>query len=181
MLLARFRGVLLVLVACLAVVVPSAVAVVSVEGQQASSATTTSVLSSHLSRGPSISTSSRSGGLGHVDAGASAEGTHPASQLTRFAAEDATVLSKVDRVGSALKDDPFHRSVSWVVDDPNARKFVFQGGDGVQRTLYQLLGEMNGKPGVFEWILDESGSKPVIVHQRFIPGGSITGYPNQVP
>jgi RHS repeat-associated protein len=96
-------------------------------------------------------------------------------------AEDATVLSKVDRVGSALKDDPFHRSVSWVVDDPNARKFVFQGGDGVQRTLYQLLGEMNGKPGVFEWILDESGSKPVIVHQRFIPGGSITGYPNQVP
>jgi len=98
------------------------------------------------------------------------------------AAEDATALSRVDRVGSALsKDDPFHRSVSWVVDNPDAQRFAITGGDGVARELYQLPGELNGKSGVFEWILDESGSNPVINHQRFIPGGGVTGYPNQVP
>jgi hypothetical protein len=94
---------------------------------------------------------------------------------------DATALSRVDRVGSALQDDPFHRSVSWVVDSPDAQQFAFTGGDGVQRLLYQLPGEVNGKPGVFEWILDETGSNPVITHQRFIQGGTVTGYPNQVP
>ena len=101
---------------------------------------------------------------------------------TGVAAEDATALSRVDRVGSALsKDDPFHRSVSWVVDNPDAQRFAITGGDGVARELYQLPGELNGKSGVFEWILDESGSNPVINHQRFIPGGGVTGYPNQVP
>lgn len=98
------------------------------------------------------------------------------------AAEGATVLSRVDRVGSALsKDDPFHRSVSWVVDNPDAQRFGITGGDGLARQLYQLPGEVNGKSGVFEWIVDESGSNPVINHQRFIPGGGVTGYPNQVP
>jgi hypothetical protein len=53
--------------------------------------------------------------------------------------------------------------------------------EDVQRMPYQLPGEGNGKPGVFEWILDDSGSSPVITHQRFIPGGGVSGYPNQVP
>ena len=112
-------------------------------------------------------------------------GLVPAAATTAHAvvaAEDATVLSRVDRVGSALsKDDPFHRSVSWVVDNPDAQRFGITGGDGLARQLYQLPGEVNGKSGVFEWIVDESGSNPVINHQRFIPGGGVTGYPNQVP
>jgi hypothetical protein len=37
----------------------------------------------------------------------------------------------------------------------------------------------NGKTGVFEWIVDESSGQPVINHQRFIPGGGVTGSPNQ--
>jgi len=97
------------------------------------------------------------------------------------AAEDGTPLSRVDRADSALKDDPFHRSVSWVVDNPAAQRFTFTGGDGVQRQLYQLPGEVNGKPGVFEWMVGRSRSNPVITHQRFIPGGGVTGSPNQVP
>jgi hypothetical protein len=95
---------------------------------------------------------------------------------------EEVALSQVDRVGSALNEgNAYHRSVSWVVDDPGAQKFAFTGGDGVQRLLYQLPGELNDKPGVFEWILDESGSEPAITHQRFIEGGGVTGSPNQVP
>ncbi len=97
------------------------------------------------------------------------------------AAEDAGALSQATRVGSALKSDAFHRSVSWVVDNPAAQRFTITGGDGVQRALYQLPGELNGKPGVFEWIVDDSSGNPVITHQRFITGGGVTGYPNQVP
>lgn len=98
------------------------------------------------------------------------------------AAETAPELaSGLERTGTALsKSDPFHRSVSWVVDNPAAQRFAVKGGDGVSRELYQLPGEVNGKSGVFEWIIDRSGSNPVINHQRFIPGGSVTGFPNQV-
>jgi hypothetical protein len=91
------------------------------------------------------------------------------------------LASGMERTGSALTNsDPFHRSVSWVVDNPAAQRFGIKGGDGIARDLYQLPGEVNGKSGVFEWIIDRSGTNPVINHQRFIPGGSITGYPNQV-
>lgn len=91
------------------------------------------------------------------------------------------MASGLERTGSALsKSDALHRSVSWVVDNPAAQRFAIKGGDGVGRELYQLPGEVNGKSGVFEWIIDRSGSNPVINHQRFIPGGSVTGFPNQV-
>jgi hypothetical protein len=66
--------------------------------------------------------------------------------------------------------------------NPAAQRFsITGGGGGAQRSLYQLPGEVNGKAGIFEWIVDESGSNPVIDHQRFIPGGEVTGYPNQRP
>lgn len=109
-------------------------------------------------------------------------GSSAALQPWRVAAKTADELaSGMGRTGSALtKSDPFHRSVSWVVDNPAAERFAIRGGDGVGRELYQLPGEVNGKSGVFEWIIDRSGSNPFINHQRFIPGGSITGVPNQV-
>lgn len=91
------------------------------------------------------------------------------------------LASGLERTGTALsKSDAFHRSVSWVVDNPAAQRFAITGGDGVGRELYQLPGEVNGKSGVFEWIIDRTGANPVINHQRFIPGGSVTGFPNQV-
>ncbi len=101
---------------------------------------------------------------------------------TGVAAKTAPELaSGMERTGTALtRSDAFHRSVSWVVDNPAAQRFAIKGGDGVPRELYQLPGEVNGKSGVFEWIIDRSGSNPVINHQRFIPGGSINGVPNQV-
>jgi hypothetical protein len=92
---------------------------------------------------------------------------------------DDAAMSQIERVGSGLKGDVFHRSASWVVDNPAARRFRITGGDGVARDLYQLPGQVNGKQGIFEWIVDRSGAKPVITHQRFIPGGSMTGGPNQ--
>lgn len=114
-------------------------------------------------------------------AGGSA-GTSASDELRRVAAKSAPEMaSGLERTGSALsKSDALHRSVSWVVDNPAAQRFAIKGGDGVGRELYQLPGEVNGKSGVFEWIIDRSGSNPVINHQRFIPGGSVTGFPNQV-
>ena len=51
------------------------------------------------------------------------------------------------------------------------------GGVVVRRSkLFQVLGSLNGKDGIFEWILDNDK----ITHRRFIAKGEITGYPNQV-
>lgn len=58
------------------------------------------------------------------------------------------------------------------------RTFSLLGGDGSNNTITQMLGGMNGKSGVFEWIIN---SKLELTHQRFIPDGRITGTPNQTP
>jgi len=53
--------------------------------------------------------------------------------------------------------------------------YRFIGGDGVERTLIQSPGQVNGLAGRFEWVVDDFGN---LTHQRFIKGGSIKGVPN---
>lgn len=54
--------------------------------------------------------------------------------------------------------------------------FSIVGNDGVQRTLVQMPGEVNGLAGRFEWIVDDVGN---LTHQWFVKGGSINGTPVQ--
>jgi RHS repeat-associated protein len=58
----------------------------------------------------------------------------------------------------------------------NGKIFPITGGDGQPATLIQILGKHHGTNGVFE-IIVRGGE---VVHQRFIPGGFITGSPNQI-
>jgi hypothetical protein len=52
------------------------------------------------------------------------------------------------------------------------------GGPVVRQSdLYQIEGSLNGKQGVFEWIVDQGK----VTHRRFIPNGQVTGFPNQIP
>lgn len=79
-----------------------------------------------------------------------------------------------------MKTDATHLAPRFVKDlAADGQVFTIRGGDGVQRTLIQVLDSgngVNGQAGIYEWIIDENG---VVTHQRFIPGGSITGFPNQ--
>lgn len=85
------------------------------------------------------------------------------------------------RTGSALKDDSLH-AFNDIIDNyvDYATKFSVTGGDGVERTLYQIEGSLNGKQGIFEWIVDPDPTKGV-THRRFIEGVGITGKPNARP
>jgi hypothetical protein len=83
-----------------------------------------------------------------------------------------------DRVGSGLKPDSGHRSASFLTKEQMAqgKTFTIKGYDGVERTLLQVKGEMNGNAGIFEYILTPEGQ---ISHQRFIKNGIINGGANQ--
>ena len=86
-----------------------------------------------------------------------------------------------ERVGSALKQDPYH-GFNNIIDNyaDSAAKFDIAtkgpGGEVLRKSkLFQIKGSLDGKSGIFEWILDQDK----VTHRRFIPGGKITGYPNQ--
>jgi Putative peptidoglycan binding domain len=85
-------------------------------------------------------------------------------------------LKTAKPTGSALKDDINHRAASWMRDQAaeNGSVFKITGGDGIQRTLIQMPGELNGTPGRFEYIVDGDGN---LTHQMFVEGGSINGVP----
>ncbi len=87
------------------------------------------------------------------------------------------------RAGSALKIDP-HHAFPDVVDNFAREGARFdiptRGAGGTIVRLSELLqveGSLPGQRGVFEWIVDKGS----VTHRRFIPGGTITGTPNQRP
>ena len=90
--------------------------------------------------------------------------------------------------------------------DVYANEYKIKGGDGIERTLYQLEGGMKyykftvdkdkkligdaginvmdigrmsiqNNDGIFEWLVEPNGD---ISHRRFIKGGTLTGYTNQI-
>lgn len=87
------------------------------------------------------------------------------------------------RTGSANKTDSTH-SFNDLIDnyagDAQSFEIPTKGPGGVTArtsTLHQIEGSLNGKEGVFEWIIDQDH----VTHRRFIPRGKVTGLPNQVP
>ncbi|CAE7500345.1 unnamed protein product [Symbiodinium natans] len=100
------------------------------------------------------------------------------AQRAERAAERAALTKAAQRarVGSALKEDAYHRAVSFIMPQMirNGKHFIFRSGDGTLKRLTQMLGEVNGKKGVFEVIVGRNGQ---IEHQMFRVGGAITGKP----
>ncbi|MFK0089671.1 DUF637 domain-containing protein [Pseudomonas sp. NPDC090755] len=96
---------------------------------------------------------------------------------------DNSVLGR-PRVGSANKLPDGQHGFNDIIDNyaGDAAKFYIPtkgaGGEVVRVSeLRQIEGSNNGVSGVFEWIVDEGN----VTHRRFIPGGEVTGLPNQIP
>ncbi|HFB7384952.1 TPA: MafB family polymorphic toxin, partial [Neisseria gonorrhoeae] len=96
----------------------------------------------------------------------------------RYTPQTAENIIAADRIGSGLKADTSHRTASFLSQEQlgAGRTFSITGGDGIQRTLLQTKGSLNGQSGIYEYILDSNNK---VTHQRFIKGGEITGQPNQ--
>ena len=96
---------------------------------------------------------------------------------------ESTVLSST-RVGSANKIPDGQHGFNDIIDNYSTIAKTFKiptKGPGGQVTRYselmQVEGSNNGISGVFEWIVDQEK----VTHRRFIPGGKVTGHPNQIP
>lgn len=91
---------------------------------------------------------------------------------------EGKALLAAQPVASALKSDAMHRAATFMKQE--AAEFgthtKLVGGDGVTRTLTQMLGGFNGKAGRYEYIVEQGGD---MTHQRFVPDGAINGVPNK--
>lgn len=96
--------------------------------------------------------------------------TQKAEETITDPAVAAALVSKADRKGTALtKNDLYHYAATFVPEKELATGQVslIVGGDGVRRTLLQVNGKLEGKVGVYEYIIDNDGK---VSHQRFKPG-----------
>ena len=91
-------------------------------------------------------------------------------------------IYNLERTSGATKVD-IHHVFPDIIDNYVGDAIEFsiptKGPGGIvirQSKLYQVEGSLNGKSGVFEWIIDQNK----VTHRRFIPNGKITGYPNQI-
>lgn len=109
-----------------------------------------------------------------------------ALQEMRFRARIATQIKDLPdgAVGSANKSPDGQHGFNDLVDNyaGSAARFDIPtkgaGGEVVRMSeLRQISGSNNGVGGVFEGIIDEGS----VTHRRVIPGGQITGKPNQIP
>ena len=113
------------------------------------------------------------------------------SDLSRYVDDAVDGVKDIDnvvtgklRVGSANKLPDGQHGFNDIIDNyvGGAAKFDIPtkgpGGKIVRTSeLRQIEGSNNGVDGIFEWIVDQGN----VTHRRFIPGGKITGYPNQIP
>lgn len=109
------------------------------------------------------------------------EGANSIYQYEKLKAELAQKeLANAKRIDSAKKLDTHHRSASWFADKVGSRGRVYtiSSGDGTKSLLIQVRGAVNGKAGIAEFIINHRGQA---THQRFIRGGTFTGFPNQNP
>jgi len=92
-------------------------------------------------------------------------------------------ISVLERIGEACRIDPQHAFPDIVdnfVGDASWFSIPTRGPGGIliePSDLYQLEGSLNGKAGIFEWIVDRGK----VTHRRFISTGIISGLPNQNP
>ena len=75
----------------------------------------------------------------------------------------AEQIPKAERIGSALKADVFHRAASFA-NLQGGQAYTWINGDKTISTLYQVAGELNGKAGIFEYLLNTANQ---ITHQIF--------------
>jgi hypothetical protein len=87
--------------------------------------------------------------------------------------EVANNIANAERTGSALKGDIYHRAASYLSESQLSKGTVYNLGNN--NTLLQVKGTLNGKKGVFEYILNKYGQ---VTHQLFKEGGIINGIPN---
>ncbi|AJK87218.1 MULTISPECIES: hypothetical protein [Lysinibacillus] len=106
-------------------------------------------------------------GTGNVGKGAS--GAENVAKFEKLRAEYAAKESiNAERIGSGLKEDNIHRAASFFLSEEqlaSGKVFNIKGGDGINRTLLQTKGELDGNSGIYEYILTPEGK---VTHQRFI-------------